>query len=179
MSRPTTFDFPRIESLPAELQQEVASRRGLNVYRMIMHTPGVAPAFLVISDALRQRTSLPGNLREVAILRVGHRYDAAYEVHHHERLGRSVGLSESALTATRLDADDASLTQAEKQIVQLTDELLRDHGLSAESRDRALSFLTTNQLTDFVLTVGYYQMVCNFLNTFAVPIEAAATGASQ
>jgi hypothetical protein len=31
--------------------------------------------------------------------------------------------------------------------------------------------LTANQLADFTLTVGFYQMVCNFLNTFGVRPE--------
>lgn len=92
------FAFPDLDRLPAELRDEVLGPRlSLNVYRMIMHTPGVAPAFLELSDALRYRTSLPGKLRELAILHVGHRYGAAYEVHHHERLGRAVALTDAAI----------------------------------------------------------------------------------
>lgn len=171
MARPSPFAFPITDELPAELRAEVLTRRSLNVYRMIMHTPGVAPSFLSISDALRHRTSLPGNWRELAILRVGHSYQAAYEVHHHERLARSVGLSEDAIAATRPGADADALTSDDKLILELADELLDSHGLSAASRDRALSRLSTNQLADLVLTVGFYQMVCNFLNTFGVPVE--------
>ena len=170
MSKPAPLAFPDIDSLPAALSKEVTDRRSLNVYRMIMHTPAIAPSFLSISDALRHQTSLPGNWREIAILRVGHRYTAPYEVHHHERLARSVGLSESAIEATKAQVSDA-LSANEQLIVRLTDELLDDHVLSSASRERALAVLTTNQLADLVLTVGFYQLVCNFLNTFGVPIE--------
>ena len=170
MSQPAPLVFPDIDSLPATLSKELADRRSLNVYRMIMHTPAIAPSFLSISDALRHQTSLPGNWREIAILRVGHRYTAPYEVHHHERLARSVGLSESAIEATKAQVSDA-LSANEQLIVRLTDELLDDHVLSSASRERALAVLTTNQLADLVLTVGFYQLVCNFLNTFGVPIE--------
>lgn len=172
MSRPTTFSFPDTDALPAELRQEVLDRRSLNVYRMIMHTPAVAPSFLAISDALRHRTSLPDHWRELAILRVGHRYAAPYEVHHHERLARSAGLGEAAIAATKPGAQDGALTGAEKLVVELADELLDRHGLSAASRERALGLLSANQLADLVLTVGFYQLVCNFLNTFGVPVEA-------
>lgn len=173
MSRPTPFDFPVTEQLPSALRDEVLARNALSVYRMVMHTPGVAPGFLALSDALRHKTSLPGNWREVAILRVGHRYQAPYELHHHERLARSVGLSEAAIAATRPGADMAALDADEQFVLALADELLDAHGLSAASREHALARMTANQLADLVLTVGFYQLVCNFLTTFGVPIEAA------
>jgi 4-carboxymuconolactone decarboxylase len=172
MTRPAPFPFPVTEELTPALRQEVLSRRSLSVYRMIMHTPAVAPAFLMLSDALRHQTSLPGNWRELAILRVGHRYQAAYEIHHHERLGRSVGLSEAAIAATRPGGDQTVLDATEQFIIALVDELLQEHGLSDASRARALETMTANQLADLVLTVGFYQLVCNFLTTFGVPIEA-------
>jgi 4-carboxymuconolactone decarboxylase len=169
------FHFPDLDRLPAELREEVLGpRRSLNVYRMIMHTPGVAPAFLQLADALRNRTSLQSNLRELAILRVGHSYGAAYEVHHHERLGRAVGLTEAAICATKPGADASALSVVEKVVIDLVDELLSEHGLGAASRQRALSVLSPNQLADLVLTVGFYQLVCNFLNAFGVPIESQA-----
>jgi len=172
MQEVKTFPFPDLQTLPIELRNEVLDRRSLNVYRMIMHTPAVAPSFLAISDALRHRTSVPGTWRELAILRVGHRYGAAYEIHHHERIARSVGLPEEAIAALKVIGSEAKLAADMQIIVQLTDELLDRHGLSAAARDQALTLLTANQLADLVLTVGFYQMVCNFLNTFGVPVES-------
>ena len=167
-----SFPPPDLDTLPDALRHEVLSRRSLNVYRMIMHTPAVAPAFLTLSDALRHATSLPGDWRELAILRVGHRYAAPYEIHHHEQLGRSVGLAEPALAATRPGGDTAVLDERQRQVLRLTDELLDTHGLAAASRDQALAWMSTSQLADLVLTVGFYQLVCNFLNTFQVAVEA-------
>lgn len=171
--RPSTYAFPDLDAIPPELKAEVLGlRRSLNVYRLIMHSPSVAPSFLGFSDALRQENSLPGTWRELAILRVGHRYQAPYEIHHHERLARSVELREGAIAATRVGASAADLTDDERMILELTDELLDQHGLSASSRERALAILSVTQLSDFVMTVGFYQMVCNFLTTFGVPVES-------
>jgi alkylhydroperoxidase family enzyme len=163
--------FPDLDALPPALRQEVLDRRSLNVYRMVMHTPAIAPGFLALSDALRHQTSLPGDWRELAILRVGHRYAAPYEVHHHERLGRSVGMGEAALAATRPGADASGLNPQQQAILRLTDELLDQHGLSLASREAALSWMSVNQLADLTLTVGFYQLICNFLNTMGVPVE--------
>jgi alkylhydroperoxidase family enzyme len=163
--------FPPTDTLPDALAQEVRARRSLNVYRMVMHTPEVAPAFLALSDALRHRSSLPGTWRELAILRVGHAYDAPYEVHHHERLARAAGLSEAAIEAAHVGGQAEQLDPRERLVLALTDDLLANHALGAASRDRALAAMSTTQLADLVLTVGFYQQVCNFLNTFGVPIE--------
>lgn len=171
--KPDTYAFPDLDKLPRHLKEEVVGpRRSLNVYRMIMHTPAVAPSFLAFSDALRHLNSLPASWRELAILCVGHRYQAAYEIHHHERLARSAGLREEAIAATRAGSAGAGLLPEERLILELTEEILADHGLCGQSRDRALGQLTTNQLADLVLTVGFYQLVCNFLSTFGVPIES-------
>src|SRR3546814_1167073 len=76
------------------LQQELARRRNRNVFRMLMHSPEAAPGFLAMTDAARGRNALPAVLRELTIVRVGRRYGAPYEVHHHERIGREAGMSE-------------------------------------------------------------------------------------
>lgn len=166
------FQFPDLDTLPEALRREVAERRSLSVYRMIMHTPDVAPSFLALSDALRHRSSLPGSWRELAILRVGHRYAAPYEVHHHQRLARSVGLSEAAIAATQPGVDPAPLDAHAQAVLRLTDALLDRHGLSTAERDAALGWMSAQQLADLTLTVGFYQLVCNFLNTFEVPVES-------
>jgi alkylhydroperoxidase family enzyme len=95
----TTMPYPDIGKLPAHLQEELARRRNRNVFRMLMHSPEAAPGFLAMTDAARGRNALPPALRELAILRVGHRYGSPYEVHHHERIGREAGLTEAAIRA--------------------------------------------------------------------------------
>jgi 4-carboxymuconolactone decarboxylase len=56
-----------------------------------------------------------------------------------------------------------------------TDRLLEDHTISGSDRDDALEVLSVTQLADLVLTVGFYQLVCNFLNTFDVTTEGEPT----
>jgi alkylhydroperoxidase family enzyme len=163
--------FPDPDALSDQLRQELANRRNGNVFRMLMHTPNCAPSFLAMTDALRNDNTLPPDLRELAILRVGWRYSAPYEVHHHERIGRHVGLRAEGIAAAATGPTTHGLTEDERLVLHLTDELLDDHGLSDGSRTKALARFSTNQLADFVLLVGHYQQVCIFLNTFGVPIE--------
>ncbi len=165
-----TIGYPDLHALPADLQDAVTNRGSLNVYRMIMHSPGLAPGFLELASAVLQANSLPADWRELAILRVGRVYEAGYEIHHHENLARWAGLTEAAITASATGSPQ-DLSDEEAAILHWTDRLLANHTLSDEERKAALELLTVNQLADLVLTVGFYQLVCNFLNTFNVTTD--------
>ena len=166
--------FPDAAALPQPLRDELGKRRNLNVFRMLMHSPGAAPGFLAMTDALRFHNSLPASLMELAILRVGRRYGAVYEIYHHERLARAAGLGEDAIAAASHGAGASGLSDEETFILQLTDDLLETHTIEGDRRQAAVERLGYGQLADLVLTVGHYQQVCNFLNVFGVPVEEKA-----
>lgn len=162
--------YPDLEALEPELRQAVTDRASLNIFRMITHTPGLAPGFLSMAKDLLQHNSLPATWRELCILRVGHRYESVYEVYQHNIIGRAVGLSEAHLAAAKSGVP-AEIDNEHATILRLTDVLLDDHTLTGSDLAEARNLLTLNQLADFVLTVGFYQLVCNFLNTFQVMPE--------
>ncbi|MBB5166463.1 alkylhydroperoxidase family enzyme [Mycobacterium sp. AZCC_0083] len=170
----STMDYPDLDALPQNLKDTLAQHAPVNVYRMVMHSPGLAPGFFVMADAMFQANSLPPHLRELAILRVGYRYAAPYETHQHEMIAGYAGLSAEAIAAAA-SSDFDGLPQDEVNILTWTDRLLDDHTLSGSDRDDALSSLTVTQLADLVMTVGFYQLVCNFLNTFGVTTEGEPT----
>jgi alkylhydroperoxidase family enzyme len=161
------MEYPDLSALPADLQDAVTRHGSLNVYRMIMHSPGLAPGLLALGDAVLQANSLPPHWRELAIIRVGHAYAAAYEIHHHERIGRLAGLSQTAINAAATGLIDG-LSEQEAAILGWTDRLLAEHAIH---EPEALKLLTVNQLADLVITVGFYQLVCGFLNTFNVTTD--------
>jgi 4-carboxymuconolactone decarboxylase len=162
--------YPDIDALPQHLKDTLATHAPVNVYKMVMHSPGLAPGFFVMADAIFQANSLPPHLRELAILRVGYRYEADYEVHQHKIIAGYAGLSAQAITAAATGGTDG-LPHDEAEIIAWTDRLLNDHTLRGSERGRALEVLSVAQLADLVITVGFYQLVCNFLNTFEVTTD--------
>lgn len=168
------MDYPDVETLPQNLKDILAQHAPVNVYRMVMHSPGLAPGFFVMADAMFQANSLPSHLRELAILRVGYRYAAPYETHQHEMIAGYAGLSAEAIAAAA-SGDTNGLPADEVSILAWTDRILDDHTLGGKDRDEALTLLTVTQLADLVMTVGFYQLVCNFLNTFDVTTEGEPT----
>src|SRR5262249_37340022 len=156
--------------LGPDLQKAVTSRASLNIFRMVMHTPGLAPSFLAMASDVLQHNSLPATWRELVILRVGYRYHARYETYQHERIGMAIGLDQDAISAAESGSTE-KLDPHGAVVLRLTDLLLDNHTLTDTQRDEALKTLTVNQLADLTLTVGFYQLVCNFLNTFGVTPE--------
>ncbi|OBB84387.1 carboxymuconolactone decarboxylase family protein [Mycolicibacterium peregrinum] len=168
------MDYPNLDNLPQHLKDILASHAPVNIYKMIMHSPGLAPGFMVIADAMFQANSLPPHLRELVILRVGYRYDAPYETHQHRMIARYAELSDQAAAAAA-SGDLTGLPDDEADMLRWTDTLLDEHTLTGADRDQALQRLGPTGLADLVLTVGFYQLVCNFLNTFDVTTDGEPT----
>ncbi|MGW4774254.1 carboxymuconolactone decarboxylase family protein [Nocardia sp. NPDC004278] len=166
------MEYPDPATLPAELREALTSHTA-NIYRMVAHSHGMGLSFLDMAAAMLQTNSVPFPLRELAILRVGHVYESPYELHHHERFARAVGLNENAIAAAATGVR-AGLSTEEASILRWTDHLLAEHTLGEAERKQALELFSVTQLADFVLTVGFYQLVCNFLNTFDVTTEGEA-----
>ena len=95
------FDYPACTDLDAALQAQLDKRKHFNVYRMLMHTPNMAPAFYEMSDAIRHHASLKDELKELAIIRTGWRYQARYEIHHHTRMALQAGLPQAVADVAR------------------------------------------------------------------------------
>jgi 4-carboxymuconolactone decarboxylase len=172
---PTSIPYPDLDALPPQLREAVTSRGSLNIFRMIMHAPGLAPSFLTLARDVLQHNSLLPTWRELVILRVGFCYRSDYELHHHLNIGRAIGLSDDEIAAAE-SGSTQSLGGQEATVLRLTDLLLTNHTLSDAERAEALDTLSVNQLADLTITVGFYQLVCNFLNTFGVTPEGEGTG---
>lgn len=163
--------YPDIDAIPEHLREAVTSRGSLNIFRMIAHSGGLAPNFYTLASDVLQHNSLTPTGRELVILRVGFRYRCTYELHHHLIIGRAIGMSEQEIAAAESGSTD-DIGEQEGLLLRLTDLLLTNHTLSEEERAGALDTLSLNQLADLTITVGFYQLVCNFLNTFGVEPES-------
>jgi alkylhydroperoxidase family enzyme len=57
-----------------------AGRRGklINIYRMLLNAPPLAESWFNHSNTVRWQTTLPGRLREIVIIRMGHLANSQY-----------------------------------------------------------------------------------------------------
>ncbi len=172
MARVPYFDMSHA---PAEYLALLSARRPLNLYRMLPHAGPAGQGFLKLGGALLRENALDSKLREVAILRVGLLSKAGYEVHQHRRIALKLGLTEAKLAALEVDADTSALSALELKVLRFTDQLVKHVKAPDAMWNDLQKHLDHRQMAELVLTVGFYMMVCRFLENFEVDIEAPGT----
>ena len=168
MARIPYFDLAHA---PASYTELLGSRPALNLYRMLPHAGKAAEGFLRLGGALLRDNELDSRLREIAILRVGLLSGARYEVHQHRKIARKVGLADVKVAALDPGADSSALDELELQVLRFTDAVFHDVKAPDAMFEAMRARLTTKALAELVLTIGFYMMVCRFLENFEVDIE--------
>ena len=139
-----------------------------NILGTFVNHPALTKEFLRFNTHLLFNSTLPPRLRELAILRVAHRTDSAYEWMQHVKMGLREGLTEDDIAGVQrgdsADAFDATVLRA-------VDELLDSYELSDATWAALGERFDKRQRMDFVFTVGCYVTVSMALKTFGVELE--------
>lgn len=162
----------------SEATREQLARLGdppLNLFRMLAGGEGLLRAFTTLGGHLLARTELDPRLRELAIVRVGIRTGAAYEVAHHDRIGAEAGLTTEQLAGVRAGAGHPVFGELEAAVLRFVDELVDDVRASDASFAALHRTLSLRALQELTMTVGFYLMVARFLRTFDVDLDAPLT----
>ncbi|OXR45718.1 hypothetical protein B7C42_02010 [Nocardia cerradoensis] len=127
--------------------------------------PDLAEAYLGFGVYLLFRSTLPPRVREIAILRIAHRRQCAYEWAHHVAMADSTGLSDADIDGIR----DGRLTgEFDRLLLAAVDELDEKSQLSDTTWAALSDYLDEHQRMDLVFTVGGYAMVAMAFNTFGI-----------
>jgi 4-carboxymuconolactone decarboxylase len=154
-----------MEQLSAEQQAIAAevlkqSSAGLGgPYGMLIKSPELLKRYLLMTDYLRQKTSLPRRLNEMAILLEARLWDAQYEWWAHEPLARKAGLPEAIISDIREGKRPASMQPDEAIVYEVVTELLNKRQLSDDTFGKARQILGEQQVVDLVAVTGFYVMV--------------------
>ena len=114
---------------------------------------------------------LDARRREIAILRVAHATNAAYERAQHLQLARNVGVSESEIDAVSNEEPVTSLDEECNLICRVADEVSRQVRLSDEALEGIVERYGPREAAELVLLVSYYNMVSRFLESTRVEVE--------
>ncbi|OBB93093.1 carboxymuconolactone decarboxylase family protein [Mycobacterium sp. 852002-40037_SCH5390672] len=173
----------RLQPLPADqwdeaTQQALSAMRGAdtnNALSTLAHHPALAKAFLRFNVHLLMSSTLPARIRELAILRVAHRRQCAYEWSHHVKMAKDEGITDDQIAAVQRDAgEDAGHFDAFDQVVITgVDELDEKSELSDQTWAALGERLNDQQRMDFVFTVGCYALLAMAFNTFGIQLEHA------
>lgn len=158
-------------ALSAETREMLARLPPFNIFRMLARTEEVFRTFIRFNNAVLNKSVLDPVLREVAIIRAGHRAGASYEVVQHERVGRSLGMDEALLRSLDPAADGAVWPERIAAIVAAADELAVAASPTEETLARLRAFLSDRELIELVFAISCYMMVSRLLVTTGVELE--------
>src|ERR1700722_6285354 len=174
------FPRPIIEQLDPEQQAVAAevlkqSSAGLGgPYGMLIKSPELLKRYLLMTDYLRQKTSLPHRLNEMAILLEARLWDAQYEWWAHEPLARKAGLAEAIIEDIRAGKRPTAMQPDEAIVYEVVTELLNKRQLSDTTFAAAKRTLGEQQVVDLVAVTGFYVMVSTVIiaGQIAIPDNA-------
>jgi alkylhydroperoxidase family enzyme len=166
------------QAQPKELVKTIESRRPggklLNLDRVLLHSPNFAKGWNTMFAAIRNQLSLPGNLREIAIMAIAVLNKADYEwVQHEPEFLKAGGTKEQLAAIRKLRADPKLFKPEELAAFQLTVEMTRDVKPKQATIDRVRKLLPDSQVVELIGTISGYNMVSRFL--LATGVEAEDT----
>lgn len=135
----------------------------------LLHSPPVADGWNSFLGAVRTKTSLPDDIRELAISRVAVVNRAWYEWSHHAPLAVQGGVSEAAMehvkigSAVKIEGRPEGLSEEQWASIVLADEMTRNVEVSDETFGKVKAFFGEKGTVELVATVACYNCVSRFL----------------
>ncbi|TLD26830.1 hypothetical protein PspLS_04560 [Pyricularia sp. CBS 133598] len=184
LSPPANMRIPYVPNPPPAstpeadkaVYERVAARRAPRPLQpldlALLHSPPVADGWNSFLGAVRTRSSLPADLRELAICRVAVVNTAWYEWMHHAPLAREAGVPEGAMETfvKRTEplvgpnpSQDGLLSDKQWAVLKYTDEMTRNVRVADETFDLLKSLFSEREVVEITATVACYNCVSRFL----------------
>jgi alkylhydroperoxidase family enzyme len=140
------------------------------IWATLAHHEDALRRFLVFSNHVLGKNTLPLRSRELMILRIAARAQAAYEWDQHVHIARRAGLSDETILDAATGAWD-KLDALDQVLLAATDSLVDRQGVDDELWDRLQAELGVEQIIDVLYTVGQYLTIATVINTLGVRTE--------
>ncbi len=154
-----------------EIADRIRARRGGDLRALdqaLLYSPQIALGWNELLGAVRERSTLPGDLRELAILVVARINDAPYEWRAHAPLALVEGLTVEQVEWLREPVGATPLTALQTAAVEFTEALTRDCRVPNDMFEQVRARLGDRGVVELALTVSAYNMVSRFLNAMAI-----------
>lgn len=148
-------------------------KRNINLYRTLVHSPNALRRFSGLGQYIRFDSKLDPRLRELAILQVGYLTRSKYEYSHHIKIGRDFGVSDDDIRGMIAETEGrpSGLEPLARVVLRAAREMTTDLAASDATFAELAATLSTEHLTDLVVTIGFYNAVVRILETMQIGVE--------
>ena len=134
-----------------------------------LHEPGIGRAIWDLTLAMTANASLPDDVRQIVILVVGARFDAAYEIYAHIAVAEREGMKPERLASLTAGLKPSDLSAQESVAFDLAFKLVRGGTLPEPLYRLAVQTFGQHGTNEMIYLVGLYSLVSTTLNGFNVP----------
>lgn len=163
--------YPDPETLSPENRALLETVPPLNVFRMMAGAGASFAPFMQFISAYLNDGILDPELRELVILRVGHLCKSPYEVHQHERVARTIGLTEERLKGAAAPLPSPLFSERENLALAFAEEVATRIRASDAAFGALRPHFTDPEIIELTLIAGTYVMVSGFLETLGIELE--------
>ena len=135
-----------------------------------LHEPGIGKAIWDLTLAMTVNATLPDNIRQIVILLVGARFDAAYEIYAHIAVAELEGMRLERLATLVADLKPGDLSADESVAFDVAYKLVRGGVLPEPLYRLAIASFGQHGTNEMIYLVGLYSLVSTTLNGFNVPV---------
>ena len=143
-----------------------------NACRMLAHAPAIGGSVLKLIHSILTAADLDFFLHELVILRVSHHCEAWYAWAQHVSIAQAIGLSDAQIEAlARGEAPKELFSPRERAVLAFTDEVLTSPRVSAETFTQVERQFSSREITELLITIGYFRMIGSLLTTLNVELD--------
>lgn len=151
------FQSPEAAAIVSRVEARRAPRPLQALDLTLLHSPNVADGWNSFLGAVRTKTSLSDDVREIAICRVAIINQAWYEWSHHAPLAEAGGVSEAGmklLKENQLDSENgAGLSAKQWAVVHYTDAMTRSVSVKDEIFEELKKHFSDQEIVEITATV--------------------------
>jgi 4-carboxymuconolactone decarboxylase len=129
----------------------------LRVVRYVANSSTAFRPFVLLSDALISKATLPAVVREAVVLHLAVKKQSAYEWYEHQRMARAAGIGDEQMQAVREGRLDSDLFSEDQLLaIAISDEMMAGGGLGRSRWEAAIAAWGIEGAMDLVLSVGWW-----------------------
>lgn len=139
-------------------------------FNVLLRSPELGDLSQALGAYIRFNSSLPGTLRELAIIMTARHWTAHFEWYAHKNAALAEGLDPAIVDAIAAGRRPESMQADEAIVYDLCNEIFTDHRVGDATFNAAIDALGERSVVDVIGTVGYYSMVSMVLNLDEYPL---------
>ena len=161
------------DPLLAELERRITAARGRisPLYQALLNSAPIAEGWEALLTAVRTKTSLRADLRELVILRIAVLNRAPYEFEAHLPHAHRVGLAEAKIDGTKIGPTSSTYDELEHVVLAYTDAMTRHVDVPDDLFERLAQRFDVMTIVELTATIAAYNMVSRFLVALRIGME--------